>query len=698
MALLEWRDSFSVGVAALDADHRQLIQLINELYQARQEDRDARAVRSIIGRLQVHMRDHFAREEAVMEKIGYDGLIEHRQHHQQTVLRIDQFSDSADDLPLQVLEFMKAWFINHVVCGDIKLREPFIAAGVADVFVTAVDISAKGILQKIGRRLDFLSLGWRIALLAFIPLAAFLVGAVITATERFQAANAFVEMEAVAGLGTDIGALVHELQKERGMSSLYLGSKGTRFAAELEAQRKTSDAKAARLAEVAAGVAGQLEGSEAAARLLKAKEGLGRIASMRDGITAQSVSPPEAIGFYSTTIASLLAVLEGMERQSVNADLLRDIAVYLDVMELKERAGQERATGAAGFAAGRFSADLLQRFLDLGAAQRTYERVTLSLADGAMIDRYKTTMRGVIEDDVARLRKVAFDAFATGQAPGLDPAEWFKAATARIDQLKTIEDAAAQNLIARAGQLHAAARLSTQAITAIIAIVLASVVTLALVLVASVVPPLAAFTRTMGSLAEGNHGVDTPCMGLRDELGQMATALQYFKEQLIASDLSTAQGWVESVEQSRKLKGKEALIGAFDSEMSGFLDRLGAAADELHSLATVMSGAANDTSERATAVASATEEASASVQTVASAAEELSSSITEIGRQVHHSKAITEGATVEAKRAAAVVGDLAESAQRIGAVVQLINDIASQTNLLALNATMSCSIKQRQFA
>ena len=91
MALLEWRDSFSVGVAALDADHRKLADLINELHQARAEQSSAVPVRSVIERLDAHVREHFAREERLMEKIGFAGLVDHRRHHDQTFRRIRSF-------------------------------------------------------------------------------------------------------------------------------------------------------------------------------------------------------------------------------------------------------------------------------------------------------------------------------------------------------------------------------------------------------------------------------------------------------------------------------------------------------------------------------------------------------------------------------------------------------------------------------
>jgi methyl-accepting chemotaxis protein len=104
-----------------------------------------------------------------------------------------------------------------------------------------------------------------------------------------------------------------------------------------------------------------------------------------------------------------------------------------------------------------------------------------------------------------------------------------------------------------------------------------------------------------------------------------------------------------------------------------------------------LSTTAEETSLQTAAVAAAAEEASSNVQTVAAAAEELHASIAEIGRQVAHSADIAGKAVGETKQTDTNVAALAAAAQKIGEVVQLIQDIASQTNLLALNATIEAA-------
>ncbi len=143
--------------------------------------------------------------------------------------------------------------------------------------------------------------------------------------------------------------------------------------------------------------------------------------------------------------------------------------------------------------------------------------------------------------------------------------------------------------------------------------------------------------------------------------------------------------------RARRQSAIEDAVKDFESAIAGVLGTVAAAASQLQDTARSLSATAAETSQQSTAVAAASEEASVNVQTVASAAEELSSSSSEIGRQVSHSTTITGKAVEAVDHANQSVKGLSETAQSIGNVVKLINEIAGQTNLLALNATIEAA-------
>jgi methyl-accepting chemotaxis protein len=203
--------------------------------------------------------------------------------------------------------------------------------------------------------------------------------------------------------------------------------------------------------------------------------------------------------------------------------------------------------------------------------------------------------------------------------------------------------------------------------------------------------PLKAMALAMGGLAGGDLSVDIPGTGRPDEVGLMANAVDIFKRNMIETRRLTAEQEAERAARDRRTRAIEDLSRQFDTQVSGVLEVLAGAVTELVATAGAMSTTSEQTNLQAARVADATQVASESVQTVASAADELSASISEIARQVEHSTHSAQTAADEAGVAERTVMGLVESSARIGAVISLINDIASQTNLLALNATIEAA-------
>jgi len=141
----------------------------------------------------------------------------------------------------------------------------------------------------------------------------------------------------------------------------------------------------------------------------------------------------------------------------------------------------------------------------------------------------------------------------------------------------------------------------------------------------------------------------------------------------------------------RDVRNLAGVAQGFGASMDLVARKLDVAASELESDAGSMAAAAEEASRQSSAVAAASRQASVNVQTVASAAGQLTASIAEISRQVARSTTGTTRAVSDAERANAQIRSLAEAAQRIGDVVNLINEIAGQTDLLALNATIEAA-------
>jgi methyl-accepting chemotaxis protein len=227
-------------------------------------------------------------------------------------------------------------------------------------------------------------------------------------------------------------------------------------------------------------------------------------------------------------------------------------------------------------------------------------------------------------------------------------------------------------------------------IGAVIGLILGVVVAI-LVARRGIVAPISGVIGAMRQISDGNLSAAIPGTDRADEVGDMAKALQVFRDNMAEAErLRTAQ----QAEQQRQLERGERLQAAvlrFEKSINEVVSTVSSSATELQSTAQSMTSTAEETSRQSTAVAAASEQTSQNVQTVASATEELSASIREISSQVGEATRIIGSAVTQAAETDTKVKGLSEAALKIGEVVVLINDIASQTNLLALNATIEAA-------
>lgn len=348
-------------------------------------------------------------------------------------------------------------------------------------------------------------------------------------------------------------------------------------------------------------------------------------------------------------------------------------------------------------------------------------------------------MRRAFFDEFGAVRRAAIDAGSVGGNYPITATEWYAAATKGIDAVLATSEVASKGANSVSAAL-ASDRLKELCIA--VGLVFATLTMGAMaffVVIRRVAVPIIAMTTAMGRLANKDWTTEVVGQDRSDEIGQMAKAVQVFKdagienEKLQAEAEKTreyrAQQEIEkrrlseeaAAETERKLQELEErmrrtaeeqklaeerqrqenarqrtsemnqLADAFEATVKVVVQTVSSSASEMQASSTSMSATAEETSRQATAVAAASEEASANVQTVASAAEELSSSVQEITRQVSNSSRMARQAVEQARATGQTVDGLAEAATKIGDVVKLITDIASQTNLLALNATIEAA-------
>jgi methyl-accepting chemotaxis protein len=205
--------------------------------------------------------------------------------------------------------------------------------------------------------------------------------------------------------------------------------------------------------------------------------------------------------------------------------------------------------------------------------------------------------------------------------------------------------------------------------------------------------PMTTMCQAMRELANGKFDAVLPGLGRRDELGEMAGAVEEFKLQAVAKAGRDA-AVQDTQNQANNAARRAELIrfaDQFETTVGAIVANVSTSAVQLESAAGTLTRTAETTQSLSSQVAGTSEVASSNIQSVASATEELSTSVDEIGRRVRESSQIAESAVLQAQQTDARIGKLSRAAQQIGDVVKLITAIAEQTNLLALNATIEAA-------
>ena len=543
------------------------------------------------------------------------------------------------------------------------------------------------------RRIGLQGINQRIALIALIPILGFLALSIQNVFDRQTTVREMGSLIPMADLARDASALVHQLQPERGASVGFISSKGsTEFRGIVAKRRAETDEKIAVFRKTIASRDWAELDPELAKLLQRAGADLDRLETHRTAVDGLTLTVAENIKYYTSVIDNLVDVIGLLVQASRDPDVSSMLASYRSLVQAKEKAGLERAIGSRLFNEGRFVPDAHKRLVELVASQNVYLEEFALFATPKHRRIFEKTVSGPDVDTVMEWREVLLALSKTNDTRGIAGTAWFEKATARINLMKKAEDLVVADIRALAEQVRDGAARERNLLLAFAAVLLIVSIGLATLIARSILRPLNALTSTMTELAGGDKTVTVPALERADEIGEMAKAVQVFKDNAIRMDEMTEQQ--KELERQAEEEKRRAMVGLadhFETTIKGVVEAVSSAATEMQATAESMTATTDEANRQSTTVASASERAANNVQTVAAATEELTSSISEISRQVAESARIANEAVAEAERTNTTVNGLNEAAQKIGDVVDLINDIASQTNLLALNATIEAA-------
>ena len=264
--------------------------------------------------------------------------------------------------------------------------------------------------------LQQLTLKTKFFLMLFVPLVGLVWFGAESILVRQELSTNMAAMEGLSGLAVRISALVHETQKERGMTAGFLGSKGRKFRDELPRQRSgNTDERTGELKSYLASFDAEAFGADFSAMLADAMSWLDGVGKIRRQVDGLSIKGAAAIGYYTNMNAVFLDVIGNLGKLTASAEMSALSAAYVNFLKGKERAGIERAVLTNTFARNGFASGMYRKFGSLVSEQDTYFSVFKGAAPKDQVAFFVDKMRDPAVADVERMRQVAFKAGSASQ-------------------------------------------------------------------------------------------------------------------------------------------------------------------------------------------------------------------------------------------------------------------------------------------
>jgi diguanylate cyclase (GGDEF)-like protein/PAS domain S-box-containing protein len=372
-------------------------------------------------------------------------------------------------------------------------------------------------------------IGIRIGLALALPILGLLLFAAWAVLGYHRIASETRDLHNMASLAPAVGAMVHQLQQERGVSAGYAGSRGKAFGDRLADHRASTDGQVTFYYDALAGL-GEQDDPALTRQITIVQSRVEALPGLRRAVSDFQVNPDTLIEHYNATIDDLIGILRVMLLKGGNAQLSRSLNAYMQLVLAKEMSGIERAVGASQLASGRIDGAGYTRLISLIERQKLHFEQFRQFANAAQVALLDSALAIPETAEIERMRRIVIVSKGGQLLRKIDSIRWFDAQTRKIDQLKHVEDQLAADLIQHARTIETDARSTAATLNFAMLMTLILTVAIAALLARGIIDPIARVTAALNRLAANDEAVEITDDRRGDEIGDMARAAVVFRD------------------------------------------------------------------------------------------------------------------------------------------------------------------------
>jgi len=424
--------------------------------------------------------------------------------------------------------------------------------------------------MKLSARLANIKISNALFLVSSVPLAFALLFSALGVIEYTTAARDMGKLQQLTNPIGLLGNLVHEQQKERGATAVFLGSEGQNFREELTRQRLETDAKSAELLGFLATNDFSGIDAELSRRLDQILTQISERDALRKRVDTLGIKGAKAIAYYTELNHRILTMIRYVAQLSSDNEITAEIQSFASFLMGKERTGIERAIGSRGFARGSFTIEDIAQLKALIAVQDVYFGAFHDDASQGQAEALDGVMASQSGQDVLAMRELAFSSGIGGDLSKYSGSDFFAAQTAKINLLKQLETRLSADLSMSMAQHYQESIYQRNLIIILMAVFFLVGAGITYLLIRSIKTAFGAVSKAAGDMAEGDLAVTLP-PETTNELGQIVAALGMFRESILESrEIEKKMHEAEAKEQKRQ---RDAEIAEAEAEASRVADR-----------------------------------------------------------------------------------------------------------------------------